>query len=68
MTKASYPVLLELIQQEEKNLYAGMSGTVRVVLPKEDMGEIRLPISAIFEENGSFVYLYGANNRAENEK
>ncbi|KDE70555.1 RND transporter [Fusobacterium necrophorum DAB] len=65
MTKASYPVLLELIQQEEKNLYAGMSGTVRVVLPKEDMGEIRLPISAIFEENGSFVYLYGANNRAE---
>ncbi|RXZ69338.1 efflux RND transporter periplasmic adaptor subunit [Fusobacterium necrophorum] len=65
MTKLSYPVLLELTKQEEKNLYAGMSGTVHVVLPKENMEEIRLPISAIFEENGSFVYLYGANNRVE---
>lgn len=65
MTKVSYPALLELKRQEEKNLYAGMSGTVRVILPKEDVGEIRLPISAIFEENGSFVYLYAENGKAE---
>ncbi|EFS29121.2 efflux RND transporter periplasmic adaptor subunit [Fusobacterium gonidiaformans] len=65
MTKSTYPIVFQLERDNIKNLYAGMSGTVVVALKKEENSKILLPISAIFEENGSFVYLYGKENKAE---
>lgn len=65
ITKSTYPIVFQLERDNIKNLYAGMSGTVVVALKKEENSKILLPISAIFEENGSFVYLYGKENKAE---
>lgn len=68
MTKLTYPILLELDEKEREKLYAGMSGTVTLVLPEEASQETLLPVSAVFEENGSFVYLYSTKHTAEKRK
>lgn len=57
LLKLTYPVTFEFVD-ENPGLIVGSSGSVAVNIANPDNGEITVPISALFDKDGSCVYLY----------
>ncbi|MGL5963840.1 MAG: efflux RND transporter periplasmic adaptor subunit, partial [Fusobacteriaceae bacterium] len=55
-SKLSYPVKLEFV--ENNDILSGAQGKVMVTLKKESSDEVKIPLSAIFENNGTKVWIY----------
>lgn len=60
VTKMTYPVVFHLTKEEDGNsLRSGVTGILCFPYQGEDSSEISIPITALFEENGDYIYLYG---------
>lgn len=60
VTNMTYPVVFRLTKEEDgKNLRSGMTGILRFPYLEDKKAEILLPLTALFEENGDYVYVYG---------
>lgn len=58
LSKMTYPVSFELVEGTGEEVRSGMTGVVRFSLTREAQKEIVIPMTALFEENGSYVYLF----------
>lgn len=55
--KLTYPVSFDFVNKDE-NLIVGTTGDVIVEIPNGEDKAIEIPITALFEKNGSCVYIY----------
>lgn len=55
-SKLTYPAVFELL--DKKDMRMGMSGKVIASVKRDESSPIIIPASALFEDNGSNVYIY----------
>lgn len=58
LLKLTYPVTFDFIDSAAKDLIIGTTGTVVANIANENHKEITVPLTALFEKDGSNVYLY----------
>ena len=58
LLKLTYPVTFEFAEGNVDDLIIGSSGNVKVNVTNNEYGDITVPLTALFDKNGSCVYLY----------
>lgn len=56
LSKLSYPVILEIL--EPGDFLSGIQGKVIVTKKERNSGEIKVPLTAVFEKQGTKVWIY----------
>lgn len=54
----SYPVILKFVDENNNNFLIGQSGEVKILIKDDIENNIHIPLSSIFEDNGTYVFLY----------
>lgn len=69
VTNMTYPVIFHLAKKEEANsLRSGVTGIIRFPYAGDETSEISVPLTALFEENGNYVFLYGKDGLVAKRK
>lgn len=58
LLKLTYPATFEFISEDANNLVIGTTGSVSMEITDRENKNIEVPLTALFEKNGSCVYLY----------
>ena len=58
LLKLTYPATFEFISEDANSLVIGTTGSVSMEVINKENNSIEIPITALFEKDGSCVYLY----------